>query len=459
MSTYGIDQAKVVDIGRVLDEGTFTGFQKMVVILAALSIVMDGFDGQLIGFAIPSLIKEWGVTRNAFAPAVAAGLVGMGLGSAFAGLFADRFGRRLAIIGSVFVFGIATSLISFSPDITTIAILRFFAGLGIGGALPVSTTITAEFSPARIRTFAVTATIVCVPLGGMLAGLFANLVLPHYGWRGLFLLGGMLPVAFSVLLWFSIPESPRYLARQPARWDELRSLLTRMSRTISAGMRFTDAREQDSQPKAGFGALFTEGRARDTIAIWLAFFMNLLAVYSAFSWLPTMLAGEGLSPSVAANGLTAYNIGGVFGALLCAVVIGRFGSRVPMLLCCLAAAGTAFALRSLDVSSQTSLLVAGIGLHGLFVNAVQCTMYALCAYIYPTQVRATGTAGALAFGRLGAILSAFAGAIVITQGGASGYLAMLGGAMLCVFATLLTVSKHIPRAAETVKHQEKEQQA
>lgn len=459
MSTYGIDQAKVVDIGRVLDEGTFTGFQKMVVILAALSIVMDGFDGQLIGFAIPSLIKEWGVTRNAFAPAVAAGLVGMGLGSAFAGLFADRFGRRLAIIGSVFVFGIATSLISLSPDITTIAILRFFAGLGIGGALPVSTTITAEFSPARIRTFAVTATIVCVPLGGMLAGLFANLVLPHYGWRGLFLLGGMLPLAFSVLLWFSIPESPRYLARQPDRWDELRSLLTRMSRTIAAGMRFTDAREQNSQPKAGFRALFTDGRARDTIAIWVAFFMNLLAVYSAFSWLPTMLAGEGLSPSLAANGLTAYNIGGVFGALLCAVVIGRFGSRVPMLLCCLAAAGTAFALRSLDVSSQTTLLVAGIGLHGLFVNAVQCTMYALCAYIYPTQVRATGTAGALAFGRLGAILSAFAGAIVITQGGASGYLAMLGGAMLCVFATLLTVSKHIPRAAATVKHQEKEQQA
>ena len=152
-------------------------------------------------------------------------------------MFADRFGRRLAIIGSVFVFGIATSLISLSPDITTIAILRFFAGLGIGGALPVSTTITAEFSPARIRTFAVTATIVCVPLGGMLAGLFANLVLPHYGWRGLFLLGGMLPVAFSVLLWFCIPESPRYLARQPDRWDELRSLLARMSRTISAGMR------------------------------------------------------------------------------------------------------------------------------------------------------------------------------------------------------------------------------
>ncbi|AON53387.1 MFS transporter [Herbaspirillum seropedicae] len=455
MSNLGAHGNQTVDIGRMLDDGVFSGFQKLVVCLAALSIVMDGFDGQLIGFAIPSLIKEWGITRNAFAPAVAAGLVGMGIGSAFAGLFADRFGRRMAIIGSVFVFGVATSLIAFSPDVTTIAILRFCAGLGIGGALPSSTTMTAEFSPARRRTLTVTATIVCVPLGGMLAGLFANAVLPHYGWRGLFLIGGLLPVAFSVLLWFVIPESPRYLARHPHRWDELRRLLQRMSRPVSADTGFADAREQAIETRAGFGALFASGQARDTMALWVAFFMNLLAVYSAFSWLPTMLAGEGLSPSVAGAGLTAYNFGGVFGALLCALFITRFGSRLPMLLCCLAATASALFLRSLDVASQTTLLVVGIGLHGLFVNAVQSTMYALCAYIYPTQVRATGTAAALAFGRLGAILSAFAGALVITQGGAAGYLAMLGGAMLMVFVALLVVRKHIPRvnagAAEILK--------
>ncbi|MFS2116631.1 MFS transporter, partial [Herbaspirillum frisingense] len=260
----------------------------------------------------------------------------------------------------------------------------------------------------------------------------------------------------SVLLWFVIPESPRYLARQPHRWDELRRLLLRMSRAVAADIRFSDVREQTTHPRAGFGALFAPGLARDTMALWIAFFMNLLAVYSAFSWLPTMLAGEGLSPSVAGNGLTAYNVGGVLGALLCALIIGRFGSRVPMLLCCLAAAATALLLRSLDVANQTTLLVVGIGLHGLFVNAVQCTMYALCAYIYPTQVRATGTAAALAFGRLGAILSAFAGAIVITQGGASGYLAMLAGAMLFVFVALLSVRKHIPRATVAPAHLKKE---
>src|SRR5258708_15005127 len=106
------DTSKTVDIGSVVDDGRFTTFQKLIVFLAALSIIVDGFDSQLIGFAIPVLIKEWGIARNAFAPVVAAGLVGMGIGSACAGLFADRFGRRWAGIGRLGVFGVAACAIS-----------------------------------------------------------------------------------------------------------------------------------------------------------------------------------------------------------------------------------------------------------------------------------------------------------------------------------------------------------
>ncbi|MEO5738662.1 MAG: MFS transporter [Variovorax sp.] len=442
-----------VDVGRLLDEGPYTTMQKMVVFFAALSIVMDGFDGQLIGFAIPSMIKEWAITRSAFAPAVAAGLVGMGIGSACAGLFADRFGRRMAVISSVFIFGAATCAIGFAPDVLTVAALRFVAGLGIGGALPSSTTVTAEFTPARRRTLAVTATIVCVPLGGMLAGLFAGYVLPSYGWRGLFLVGGMFPMVLAVLLFFVLPESPRFLARHPARWNELGALLGRMGRPHPAGTAFSDSAEQVSEQGEGFTALFAHGRARDTLAIWGAFFMCLLAVYSAFSWLPTMLASEGLSASVAGSGLTAYNLGGVIGALACAVAITRFGSRWPLVACCAGAAASAFWLETVNASQSTSLLIFGLGIHGLFVNAVQSTMYALCAFVYPTSVRATGTASALAFGRLGAISSAFAGAVVITTGGATAYLSMLGSAMVVVLIALLIVKRHIPRLAKAAPSQ------
>lgn len=437
-------RAASIDVGHLLDEGPYTPFQITVVVLAALSIVMDGFDGQLIGFAIPMIIKEWGITRAAFAPAVAAGLVGMGIGSACAGLFADRFGRRWAVIGSVFLFGAATCAIGLAPDILTIAALRFVAGLGIGGALPSSTTMTAEFTPLRGRTLAVTATIVCVPLGGMLAGLFASAVLPAYGWRGLFLIGGSLPLVLGVVLLFGLPESPRFLVRRPQRWPELRGLLGRMSRPIAPDSLFSDQAEQKAEAHQGFSALFDRAFARDTLAIWCAFFMCLLTVYSAFSWLPTMLNAEGLDVKLASAGLTAYNLGGVFGALCCAVAMARFGSRWPLLVCCIGASASALFLTQFSVKDHALLVIGGFAVHGLFVNAVQSTMYALCAYVYPTAVRATGTASALAFGRLGAILSAFAGAAVITTGGGHAYLTMLGSAMVLVLVALAVVRRHIP---------------
>jgi len=446
-SAAAVGAGPSVDIGRVLDDGPYTTMQKIVVFMAAMAIVTDGFDGQLIGFAIPSIIKEWGITRGAFAPAVAAGLLGMAIGSTCAGLFADRFGRRFAVIASVFIFGSATCAIGFAPDVLTIAGLRFIAGLGIGGALPSSTTMTAEFTPARRRTLAVTATIVCYPLGGMIAGLFAGMVLPVYGWRGLFWIGGLFPILWSAVLFFSLPESPRFLVRQPARWPELGKLLSRMSRPTAADTVFVDAVEQRSEQRAGFASLFETGRARDTIAIWCTFFVVLLAVYSAFSWLPTMLAAEGLSPAIAGSGLTAYNLGGVFGALFCAVCITRFGSRWPLALCCIGAAVSAFVLQGVDFSKNANWLIIGLGIHGLFVNAVQSTMYALCAHVYPTIVRATGTASALAFGRLGAILSSFAGAAIITAGGGSAYLTMLGSAMVLALIGLMVVRRHIPSAA------------
>lgn len=438
------------DIGRLLDDGAFTTVQKIVVFLAAMSIVVDGFDGQLIGYAIPLMIKEWGISRNDFAPAVGAGLIGMGIGSACAGLFADRFGRRMAVIASVFVFGAATCAIGLAPDVLAVAALRFVAGLGIGGALPSSTTMTAEFTPARRRTLAVTATIVCVPLGGMLAGLFAAEILPAFGWRGLFFIGGTFPIALGLALLLSLPESPRYLARHPARWSELTKLLARIERPMAAGVSYTDAAEQAVEKRAGFSALFEQGLARDTLAVWAAFFMCLTAVYSAFSWLPTMLASEGLSTAVAGSGLTAYNLGGVVGALACAVAITRFGSRWPLVLCCAGAAASAFALQTLNVGRDTNLLIFGFGVHGMFVNAVQSTMYALCAFMYPTSVRATGTASALAFGRLGAIMSAFAGAAVITAGGATAYLALLGSTMALAMIALALVKRHIPKRAISV---------
>ena len=439
-----LKEAAGVDIGKILDEGPFTLFQIAVGVLAAVAIVLDGLSNQLIGFAIPSIAHEWGVKPGAIAPAVATGIFGMGVGSVFVGPFADRFGRRWAMIACVLVYGVFTCLVYFATGVLSLGVIRFMAALGAGGAVPISTTVTAEFTPRRRRTLAVTAGVVCFPLGGMVAGLFARPFLPSHGWRALFLESGAVPLVLLVLLLIALPESPRFLARHPKRWPELERLLARMARPVATHAEFCDAAEQAHGHGQGFSVLFTPQYRRDTFALFGAFSMCLLSVYNAFSWLPTMLVSAGLPGTIASSGLTVYNMGGVLGAVVCAMVISRVGSRVPMVASCAGAVVSVLLLTQLHMQNHTTLLLAGLTVHGFFVNAVQAPMFALAAYVYPTSIRATGTSSAVAVGRLGAVVSAFAGAAVIVAGGAMGYLVMLAALMVLVFVALALVRHHIP---------------
>jgi len=390
-------------------------------------------------------MKEWGVTRAAFSMTVASGLLGMAIGSLTAGMIADKIGRKPVLVFSLFLFGGATVMIGQAPDLTAIAIIRFFAGLGIGAALPAATTMIAEFTPHRFRTMAVTMAIVCYPLGGMLAGLVAGAVLPVQGWRAFFVIGGSMPVIYALFLIVSLRESPKYLARHQQRWEELRSLMVKLAHDVTHVQAFTDG-VVDAK-RGSLLELFKDGRARDTLLLWLAFFMTLLSIYSAFSWLPTMLTTEGLSPALAGMGLTAYNFGGVIGAVLCALAMNRFGSRWPMTIWAAMSAITAFGLKTISVTADPQTFLLGLGVHGLFITALQCALYALCAHVYPTSIRVTGTAAALSFGRLGAILSSFVGAAMITAGGANAYLNLLGGSMVVTVLALVVVRDHIkPKA-------------
>jgi AAHS family 4-hydroxybenzoate transporter-like MFS transporter len=433
-----------VNIAHLLDEGPFTPFQFLVVVLAAATGVFDGLANQIIGFAIPSIAREWAISPGTLAPAVAAGLFGMGLGSAFIGLYADRFGRRSALLASILVFGAFTCLVSVAAGVVSLSLLRFIASLGVGGAVPIYTTLTAEFTPVRHRTLAVTTTAVCYPLGGIVAGLFATRSLAALGWRTLFLDGGAAALALLVALFLILPESPRFLARRPHRWHQLRRLLEHMSRPVAPGTEFTDPSGFVSARREGFGSLFSANYRRNTIALWCSFFASFVTIYTVFSWLPTMLVSAGLPGTIASSGLTAWNLGGVLGAIVCAIVVGRLGSRWPMLACCATAAAVALLLSRVELSSHTSLLIAGIAANGFFVNAVQSVMFALAAHVYPTSVRATGVASAMAFGRLGAVLSAFAGAAVIVAAGASGYLLMLAATMTLAAIAIACIRHHIP---------------
>jgi AAHS family 4-hydroxybenzoate transporter-like MFS transporter len=436
---------RTVDIAAVLDGSSWSAYQKLLTVLAGLAIVFDGFDIQILGFAIPSLMREWHVARADFGPVLAIGLAGMAVGGPLAGYCGDRFGRRLTLIWCVAIFGFATIATAFVHGFWGLTILRVATGIGTGGALPNAGTLTAEFAPLRRRPAAVKLTLVCVPLGGMLGGLLAAQVLPIFGWRGLYAIGGALPLLFALVLWASMPESPRFLARRPERWPQLVRLLRRMGRAVPADTAFEDRAEPASANRGSVRALFGPGLARDTAGLWFAFFFCLGSIYLVFGWLPAMLTARGLDVATASRGLAAYNFGGVAGVLVWTVLVTVLGSRGPLLAGALACAGSALAL--LVVPIQTSgghgLLIACLGLNGLLANAVQTSMYALAAHVYPTSVRATGVAYSASVGRIGGLLASLLGASVI-QAGAGAYWYALAIAMVFACAGLAWVRSHFP---------------
>jgi len=432
---------KTVDVGAILDEAPWSGYQKLLVVGTALTIVLDGLDNQLLAAAVPAMMREWSVARPAFASVLASGMVGMMIGGAMGGFIGDRVGRRVALLGSVVSFGALTVLISFAGSVETLGVLRFLAGLGLGGAMPNAAALSSEYVPRRHRPFAVTLTIVCIPLGGTLAGLLGAEILPRYGWRGLFLVGGIVPLVLSAILLKVLPESPRYLARQRARWPELASLLRRLGHDMPDDTAFVDAREQ-AVVRASARSLVAPEFRRDTLALCASFFFCLLSVYIGTYWVPSLLTSAGFGVGIASYGLTAFNIGGGVGA------ISRVGSRVIMLTMTAGAIAGAVLLATVSIGSQPAFAVlAMLAWTGGLINAVQTTMYALAAHVYPTGIRATGVGTAVAFGRIGGVVAPYAGSWALESGGASLLFGVIAATLTVVFAALASVRNHIPRVS------------
>ena len=439
-----------IDVDRVLNEGRWTGYQQWLVFLTAVTIIFDGFDNQLLGVALPTIMREWSVTRGAFAPVVSLGYLGMMIGGTLAGYAGDRIGRRDALLGCLALFGTATVVIAMVDDVSTLGILRLIAGVGLGGAMPNAAALAAEYVPLRQRPFAVTLTIVCVPLGATLAGFAAIAALPNIGWRGLFLIGGATPIAGAIVLRWLMPESPRYLVRHLSRSRELAALLRRMGHDVPDQATFV--RPADSTVRQpSLMSIFGRELRVDTLALWAAFFSCLFAVYLGFAWLPTILTGAGLPSTIGSSGLTAFNLGGVVGALVGGKLLTRFGSRIIMVGMTAGAVVCALVMSRMSITGQSAVLpiLVMLTLTGGLINAVQTTMFALAAHVYPTAIRAGGVGTVVAFGRLGAILVGYAGPWALEYRGSESFFWLMAAALVVTCLALATVRQHVPGESRT----------
>src|SRR6202166_3765868 len=219
----------VIDVAGFIDEQPVGRFQIRLLLACAAVLFLDGFDTQAIGYVAPDLARDWGLARGALGPVFSAGLFGLMIGALIFGPVADRIGRKKIIVFSTAAFGIGTLATVFAQDISSLLMIRFLTGLGLGGALPNAVALTSEFSPHRRRATMVMAMFVGFSIGAALGGLLAAALIPQFGWRSVFVVGGVAPLVLVPILALRLPESVRFLALTGRANDSVAQLLAFVS--------------------------------------------------------------------------------------------------------------------------------------------------------------------------------------------------------------------------------------
>lgn len=402
----------VIDVTKLVDEQRIGVFTIRLVFLSFAVMLTDGYDLLAASYGAPALIAAWHLHPAELGPVFSASPLGMVIGSPLLGWLGDRFGRRMTVILGTVIFGIFTLLCATAHSVEQLMVLRFVTGIGLGGMLPNTTALNAEFAPRRVRATLVVLMFMGVTAGSTLPGLVVAAA-PSYGWQGLYVVGGIVPLILAAVLALWLPESIKFLALREDKRSRLR--LERLVGKLRPDLAVSaDTAFVSSDSRSGFGVpiaeLFHDGLHWITPLLWLLFVINLMANYFLYSWMPVLFHASGFSPSQAALTTACYYIGGVTGGLTVSRLIDRRGLTPVALFFALSVPAVA----SIGIPSLDHVAVAGIVfLAGFCVLGVQLGLNAAAGLIYPTRMRAAGAGWAFGVGRLGGIAGPMLGAWLI----------------------------------------------
>ena len=390
-----------LDVHKMADEATFNGFHGLVLFWCALIIIFDGYDLAVAGIALPSIMKDMGVDPTKAGFMVSSALFGMMFGAIFLGTIADRIGRRWAIAICIGLFSLFTAAAGLTKDPIMFSVMRFLAGLGIGGVMPNVVAQMTEYSPRKVRATMVTLMFSGYAVGGMLAAILGKNLIEAYGWSSVFLAAAV-PVILVPFILKSLPESMPFLLKQK-RYDELKQIVSRLHPEYrpSATDHFALPHE-DEADNAPVMHLFHEGRGFSTGMFWIAFFMCLFMVYALSSWLTKLMAGAGYSLGSALTFVLVLNFGAMIGAIGGGWLADKFHIKWVLFSMYVLAA---ISITLLGYKMSTELLFIVVGLAGASTIGTQIVTYAYAGQFYPMAIRSTGIGFASGVGRSGAILA------------------------------------------------------
>src|SRR5229473_908539 len=438
-SLVDVASASLVDVAEFIDAQPVGGFQIRLLLTCAAVLFLDGFDTQAIGYVAPALAKEWGLTKGALGPVFSAGLFGLMIGALVFGPLADRIGRKKIIVFSTLAFGIGTLVTAFVQDVDMLLAIRFLTGLGLGGAMPNAIAMTSEFNPRRRRATMVMIMFCGFSVGAALGGLLAAALIPQFGWRSVFVVGGVAPLLLVPILVLRLPESVRFLALTGRANDRVAELLA----LIAPKAAFAPATQFVIHEPGLAGIpvlhLFRDHRTLVTLLLWIVFFMSLLDLYFLSNWLPTVLNDLGASVSASAAIGSMLQVGGVVGTFALGSIIDRFSFRALALVYFLAV----FAVGAIGQLGHSVVFVTmAIFAAGFCIVGGQIAANALAATFYPTSIRATGVGWALGVGRVGSIIGPLVGGMLLTMKWSAGAVFLTAAvAALCAALAAFCLSR------------------
>lgn len=389
-----------IDVAERIEKSPIGSFQLGIYVLCGLALFMDGFDVQAWGYVAPSVFAEWQMASAAGRVASAA-LFGLLLGLIFFSMLADRIGRRPVLIGTTIYFGVLMLATSQVTSLEQLIVVRFLTGLGLGATMPNAVALVSEFTPKRSRVLAVLIVSNGFTIGAAGAGFIAAWLIPAYGWRAVFYVGGMVPIVIGLAMWRWLPESLQFLTLRQRHLDKVGRWLKRID--AEAPLSSSATYVVDEQPRKGvpIAKLFGEGRAAGTALLWIVMFMNLLNLYFLSTWLPTIAREAGLPTARAVLVGTTFQVGGAIGAFVLGWPIRKFGFFAVLTAGFLAACASIAAIGQAVAAWLlfTVVFVAGFGILG-----GQAALNALAASYYPTDLRASGVGAASGVGRFGSVI-------------------------------------------------------
>lgn len=417
-----------------LDRVPLNRFHWRLLIVAGLGWMFDAMDVILIAFLLTPIKTEFGLDATQTGIVASAGFVGMFFGAAIAGRLADRLGRRTVFQVTLVIFSFGALLSAAAPSFETLLIARVIAGLGLGGELPVASTLVSEYAPRASRGRFIVLLESFWAYGTILAGVVALVVLPQFGWRGAFVVGA-LPALYVAYLRRALPESPRFLAEH-GRAAEADAVVRRVEREGGGALITVAKPVAPERPVAGSGAvasLFAPRYARRTLMLWILWFGITLTYYGIFTFLPSLLAGRGLSVVRSNEYFFISSLAQVPGYFSAAWLVERAGRRPTLVAYLIGSAVAAYLFGNSGAGTDAIVFASLLSFFNLGAWGV---VYTLSPELYPTALRATGAGTAAAVGRLGGIIGPFLTSTLTASLGQSGVFALFMGLLFITAAAV-----------------------